>query len=454
MFKLDEPDDNFTNEENEEDSTEKINQMISSTDGTQDINSNKHRFLLNKNFDLDKNFLKNNVNQKFLNIEYTADKKNVKITDNEKKNAEKLNTKEKSDESMSDNLNSDKNKTVQDESDNTKKIYKNKNKKLDENKNPESDKKNINQKNTPEISLKPKENINQKDHNDLLEELIKKAKSDKEITTDLKSLKEEYNTKSPKNSKTTNENNTHSNNANKNSLAEFNIDSSKFQVVKENSMEVDRFKSKVRFSKNAGEFLNYVKENIDKSSSGNQKQKGNSSFSNQFNQSNEFDSFQFANKKIDTNSTKDLTKFTRKNINSLVQKAKLFIGKGQTGSVSIHLNPQILGQVHLKLYLKDNKLSARILVETKEAKQMFTKEMNELWKQFEKAGFDLDDFEIDFYQKNNHEFPDEMMSSNSEKQEQLESSNSNDKEIDGLDNDTVQDENSLSGSKNKINIRV
>jgi hypothetical protein len=290
-----------------------------------------------------------------------------------------------------------------------------------------------------------KEKFINKEQGEFSGDILKKTQTDLEKLSDLKNVKDDQ-----KNIKTNYAKQNQTIDINKNHLPEFISDSLKIQISRENDMELNKFRGRIQPSKNAGEFLNFFKDKVNKSSSNMQKH-SNSSFSQQFAQSDNLSNNRILSNKT-ANKGQSLSKYAKQNINLLIQRAKIVIGKGQTGSVSIHLNPQILGQVHLKVYLKDNKLSARIMVETSDAKKMFHHHMNELWKQFQEAGFDLDDFTIDYYQNNKNGSKNRNILLNQENQNEI--INKENEETSEVFDQTISDESSQVYSANKINIRV
>lgn len=72
----------------------------------------------------------------------------------------------------------------------------------------------------------------------------------------------------------------------------------------------------------------------------------------------------------------------------IVQRAAVTLKDGGEGLIRLSLKPESLGAVKIKLELADNKIAGRILVETDEALQAFSKELRSLEQAFLDGGFD------------------------------------------------------------------
>lgn len=87
----------------------------------------------------------------------------------------------------------------------------------------------------------------------------------------------------------------------------------------------------------------------------------------------------------------------RANMENLIQRAKLVLGQGGTGSVNIRLQPAQLGYVTLNIKVdpRGQKIRGQIKVESQAALEQFLDTGREMISRFREAGFDIEEFELE-----------------------------------------------------------
>ncbi|HUX42264.1 MAG TPA: flagellar hook-length control protein FliK [Rectinemataceae bacterium] len=78
----------------------------------------------------------------------------------------------------------------------------------------------------------------------------------------------------------------------------------------------------------------------------------------------------------------------------IVQSARIILKDGDSGSIRMRLNPPELGNVKIELYLADNSISGRIVVESDAARNAFEKGMASLQDAFRSGGFESAKLEV------------------------------------------------------------
>lgn len=96
-------------------------------------------------------------------------------------------------------------------------------------------------------------------------------------------------------------------------------------------------------------------------------------------------------------------------LDEVLSKARITVRDGSNGSVSLKLNPEHLGSVHVELGLKDGILNARFLVESNEAKNALNESMSTLQDTFMKEGIALGSFEVNVRQEKHESFEEEKI---------------------------------------------
>ena len=82
-------------------------------------------------------------------------------------------------------------------------------------------------------------------------------------------------------------------------------------------------------------------------------------------------------------------------VDEIISKSKMTIRDGKNGSLSFRLNPDNLGSVSVNLGLENGVLSAKFLVDSPEAKESLSANMNALKETLQQEGIQLGQFQVD-----------------------------------------------------------
>ncbi|PJZ69686.1 hypothetical protein CH373_08625 [Leptospira perolatii] len=80
----------------------------------------------------------------------------------------------------------------------------------------------------------------------------------------------------------------------------------------------------------------------------------------------------------------------RENMQRLVQSARLHIVENGKSEATLRLNPQELGRVSLRISVEEDRVQGRIVVESEEVKKLFSKDLEQLRKEFKDQGLILE----------------------------------------------------------------
>jgi flagellar hook-length control protein FliK len=82
-------------------------------------------------------------------------------------------------------------------------------------------------------------------------------------------------------------------------------------------------------------------------------------------------------------------------VDEIISKSKMTVRDGQNGTLAFRLNPDNLGSVNISLGLENGVLSAKFLVDSAEAKENLTANMNALKESLAQEGINIGQFQVD-----------------------------------------------------------
>src|SRR5690606_27235591 len=95
-------------------------------------------------------------------------------------------------------------------------------------------------------------------------------------------------------------------------------------------------------------------------------------------------------------------KFSPENVEKIMTQAQTLAQKGG-GEMKIQLNPEGLGEIHLKVHVKEGQVGLQMLTESQDAKKLIESSLNELKLALGEHKLNLNDIKVDVSQKMSQE---------------------------------------------------
>jgi flagellar hook-length control protein FliK len=102
-----------------------------------------------------------------------------------------------------------------------------------------------------------------------------------------------------------------------------------------------------------------------------------------------------AAKQADTAAAAPKNSLFRENLESIIQNARVVVKDSRNGSFSVRLHPEELGSVNISLSLHDGVMRGKFLVETQDAKDLLTGNLDDIKQQLQNAGITVGEFQVD-----------------------------------------------------------
>jgi len=124
-----------------------------------------------------------------------------------------------------------------------------------------------------------------------------------------------------------------------------------------------------------------------------------------------FQKYDFSGKRVsETPDLKGKTPEFRQNLQEIIDKARITVRDSRNGNFSVKLYPRELGNVNVNLSLDHGTITARFVVDSEEAKNLLSQNMDNLRQQLKDAGIEVGEFFVNvndhgkkFFQENNQD---------------------------------------------------